>query len=77
VAKVVALTTDSITKAYKKYQVELEAIFGDILDGLEMMTKGKVAAMPPRMVKKQTEYYEYRYAEVQEAWMARASTAGG
>ena len=71
------LSTESIAKAYKKYQVELEAIFGDILDGLEMMAKGKVAAMAPRMVKKQSEYYEYRYGEVQEAWMARASIVGG
>jgi hypothetical protein len=75
VAKV--LTTESIGKAYKKHQVELEATFGDILDGLEMMAKGKVSALPPRMVKKPSEYYEYKYGEVQEAWMARVSTPGG
>ena len=71
------LNTESIGKAYKKHQVELEATFGDILDGLEMMAKGKVSALPPRLVKKQSEYYEYKYGEVQEAWMARASTLGG
>lgn len=71
------LTTESIGKAFKKHQVELEATFGDILDGLEMMGKGKVAALPPRMVKKQSDYYEYKYGDVQESWMARASTAAG
>lgn len=71
------LTTESIGKAYKRHQVELEATFGDILDGLEMLAKGKVPAMAPRVAKKQSEYYEYKYGEVQEAWMARASTAAG
>jgi len=63
------LTTDTVSKAYKKHQVELEAMFGDIIDGLDMRKAGGV---PPRMAKKQSEYYEYRYAEVQEAWLARA-----
>ena len=63
------MTTESVGKAYKRHQVELEAMFGDIIDGLEMR---KAGAIPPRMVKKQSEYYEHRYAEVQEAWLAKA-----
>jgi hypothetical protein len=69
-----ALTTDTVSKAYKKHQVELEAMFGDIIDWLDMRKAGGV---PPRMAKNQSEYYEYRYAEVQEAWLARAYVPGG
>jgi len=68
------LTTDTVSKACKKHQVELEAMFGDIIDGLDMRKAG--GGVPPRMAKKQSEYYEYRYAEVQEAWLARAQAAG-
>ena len=66
-----ALTTDLVGKTHKKHQVELEAMFGDIIDGLDMR-KVPSGGVPPRMAKKQSEYYEYRYAEVQEAWLARA-----
>lgn len=69
-----ALTTESVGKAHKRHQVELEAMFGDIIDGLDMRRAG---AVPARMAKKQSEYYEYRYAEVQEAWLAKAGVAAG
>ena len=37
----------------------------------------RAGAVPARMAKKQSEYYEYRYAEVQEAWLAKAGVAAG
>ena len=54
-------------KAHKKSQAEFETIFGDVAEGLEM--SGGKAKVIPRMMKKQGEYFEFKYIEVQEAWV--------
>jgi hypothetical protein len=60
------LTSDLIAKLHKKQQAELESLFSDLALNLDMSRGVKLI---PRLLKKQGEYFEYKYPEVQEAWL--------
>ena len=68
------LSTDAVVKAHKKHQAELEAVFGDVAAGLDM--SGGKAKVIPRMMKKQGEYFDFKYGEVQEAWVRGREAVG-
>lgn len=59
-----ASTPEQLQKAVTKHQYELHSTFSDILNGIDMSKGGKTTN--PRFAKKQTDFFEIKYSDVEQ-----------